>query len=244
MLLQAALNGRFTKSDHPVLPASIEELARDAVSCVAAGARAIHLHPRDPAGRERLDPEIVDEVTTQVRKACKAPVGVTTGAWIEPDLQCRIEFLRAWRAPDYASVNLSEPGATDVMKELIRAGIGIEAGVTTVEDAERLAASGLNEQVIRILIEPAEVGAADAIGLAADIHRALDRLSLTAPRLQHGDGEAAWALLADVVRKGLDTRIGFEDTLYAPNGERATGNAVLVRIARALGAGATASRQA
>jgi len=39
-------------------------------------------------------------------------------------------------------VNLSEPGAPEVMKALIQAGVGIEAGVWTVEDAERLAASG------------------------------------------------------------------------------------------------------
>jgi uncharacterized protein (DUF849 family) len=51
------------------------------------------------------------------------------------------------------------------------------------------------------------------------IHHALDRLGLTAPRLQHGDGEATWVLLADAVHRGISTRIGLEDTLYKPNGE-------------------------
>jgi uncharacterized protein (DUF849 family) len=145
--------------------------------------------------------------------------------------------MRAWRAPDYTSVNLSEPGATEVMRVLIRAGIGIEAGIWTVEDAERLAASGLGGQVTRILVEPVEVGAADAFELIEDIHRALDRLGLTAPRLQHGDGEATWVLLTDAIRRGLDTRVGLEDTLYEPNGERTAGNEALVRAARELGAG-------
>jgi uncharacterized protein (DUF849 family) len=39
------------------------------------------------------------------------------------------------------------------------------------------------------------------------------------------------------VRRGLDTRIGLEDTLSEPNGERTAGNEALVRAARELGAG-------
>jgi uncharacterized protein (DUF849 family) len=237
VMLQAALNGPFTKREHPALAVSVEELARDAAACVAAGARAIHLHPRDSEGRERLDAEVVDEVVTKVRKACEVPVGVTTGAWIEPDLGRRLELVRAWRAPDYTSVNLSEPGATEIMRALIQARIGIEAGIWTVEDAGRLAASGLAGQVTRILVESVEVSAAEALELVEDIHRALDRLGLTAPRLQHGDGEATWALLTDAIHRGLDTRIGLEDTLYEPNGERTAGNEALVRAARKLGAG-------
>lgn len=238
MMLQAALDGPFTKTDHPAMPVSIEELARDATACVAAGARAIHLHPRDSEGRERLDAKVVDEVVVEVRKACGVPVGVTTGAWIEPDFHRRLELVRAWRAPDYTSVNLSEPGAAEFMRVLIQAGIGVEAGVWTVDDAERLAASGLGERVTRILVEPVEVGAAGAVELIEDIHRALDRLGLMVPRLQHGDGEATWVLLTDAIHRGFDTRIGLEDTLYEPNGERTAGNEALVRAARELGAGA------
>jgi len=235
--LQATLNGDLTKAAHVAVPVSVEELVRDAASCVVAGAGAIHLHPRDPKGRERLDAEVVDAVVVQVRNACGVPIGVSTGAWIERDLARRLTLVQAWRAPDYASVNVSEPGAPEVMKALLQAGIGIEAGIWTVEDFERLTASGLGGQVTRILVEPVAVSAADAVGVVEDIHKALDRLGLTAPRLQHGDGEATWVLLTDAIRRGLDTRIGLEDTLYEPNGERTTGNAALVSAARQLGAG-------
>jgi len=238
VLLQAALNGPLTKADHHAVPVSVEELARDAVACVGAGAGAIHLHPRDRTGRERLDAAVVDEVVVKVRDACGVPVGVSTGAWIEPDLDRRLELVRAWSAPDYASVNMSEPGATEMMKVLIESGIGIEAGVWSVEDAGRLARSGLADQITRILIEPVEVSAASAVGLVADIHETLDRYGLTAPRLQHGDGEATWILLADAVHRGIDTRIGLEDTLSEPNGERTSGNEALVRAAWRLRADA------
>lgn len=241
-MLQAALNGDFTKSDHPALPVSVQELARDAVACVAAGAGAIHLHPRDAEGRERLDAAVIDAVVRDVRAACGVPVGVSTGAWIEPDLPRRLALVREWRAPDYASVNLSEPGGVAIMETLLEIGIGIEAGVWTVADAERLGASGLGGRVTRILVEPGEMqvgeSAAAALRLVEEIHRALDRFGLTVPRLQHGDGKVTWVLLADAVRRGIDTRVGLEDTVYEPNGERTTGNEALVRAARALGAGA------
>ena len=124
-------------------------------------------------------------------------------------------------------------------KALLGAGVGIEAGVWSVEDAERLAASDLGGRVTRILVEPVDAAAADAIEVVDGIHRALDRLGLDAPRLQHGDGEATWILVADAVRRGIDTRVGLEDTVHQPSGEPTAGNAALVRAAHELGAGRT-----
>jgi uncharacterized protein (DUF849 family) len=221
--LQAALNGDRTKAEHAATPVSVEELARDAAACVAAGARAIHLHPRDGEGQETLEAGVVDEVVKKVRGACGVPVGTTTSADIEPDPERRLGLVRAWREPDYTSVNLSEAGALELMEALVGIGVGIEAGVWTVEDAERLAASGLGGRVTRILVEPGEL-------------QLLDELGLASPRLQHGDGRVTWVLLRGAVRRGLDTRVGLEDTLHGPNGERTTGNEALVRAARELGA--------
>ena len=243
MGLQAALNGERTKVEHAATPVSVEELARDAAACVAAGARAIHLHPRDGEGQETLEAGVVDEVVKKVRGACGVPVGTTTSADIEPDPERRLGLVRAWREPDYASVNLSEAGALELMEALVGIGIGIEAGVWTVEDAGRLAASGLGGQLTRILVEPTELQlwasgdkAADALGLVEDIHGVLDELGLASSRLQHGDGRITWVLLRDAVRRDLDSRIGLEDTLCGPDGERTTGNEALVRAARELGA--------
>jgi uncharacterized protein (DUF849 family) len=238
VLLQAALNGPFGTDHHPAMPVSAQELARDAAACVAAGAGAIHLHPRGADGAERLDAEVVDTAVVAVREACGVPVGVSTGEWIEPDLGRRLELIGGWSAPDYTSVNLSEDGAAEVMRAVLAAGVGIEAGISTIEDVERLAAAGLGDRLTRILVEPVDVRAADALAVVDEIHGALDRLGLDAPRLQHGDGEATWILLEDSVHRGIDTRIGLEDTVAGPDGERAAGNEALVRAARALGAGA------
>ena len=238
MLIQACLNGALTKTDHRAIPISERELSREASACIAAGAEWVHLHPRDPEGHERLDPEVVDSVSHQVREACGAPVCVSTGAWIEPDIGDRVRMIESWHEPDFATVNLCEDGASDVMAALATAGVGIEAGLWSTDDVELLVASGFATQVERVLIEPVDVSAADAESVVAGIHEALDRHGLSAPRLQHGDGESTWILIRDAIRRGIATRIGFEDTLELPSGDLATSNADLVRAARRLGAGA------
>jgi uncharacterized protein (DUF849 family) len=240
-MLQAALNGPFTKADHPALPVTLAELADDAAACVQAGARAFHVHPRDSRGEERLDAAVVDVVVEAVRGGHGYPVGVSTGAWIEPDIERRVGVVSEWTEPDYASVNLSEDGALEVMQALIQAGIGIEAGVWSVADAEALVDSGLADRTTRVLIEPVEVDRRDAVAVVDAIHRVVDSHGIGVPRLQHGDGEATWILLEDAVARGIDTRIGFEDTVLLPDGARAASNAALVDAAQKLGAGRIAT---
>jgi len=237
-LVQAALNGRITRADHPAAPMTAEDFVRDAIAVAAVGAGAIHLHPRDATGAETVDPAVVNDLVTRAKAASGIPVGITTGEWIEPDLDLRLAAIRGWTAPDYASVNLSEEGAVRVMEALLAAGVGIEAGLATVDDAAILIASGLAGQVTRILVEPwsgEHANDADAVlATAHAIHAALDRAGIEAPRLQHGDGAAAWPLLQDALACGWDTRIGLEDTLVSENGGRAETNAALVKAATIL----------
>ncbi|MGN6031533.1 MAG: 3-keto-5-aminohexanoate cleavage protein [Thermomicrobiales bacterium] len=234
-LIQAALNGRTTRTDHPAAPMTVEDFVRDAGAVAAAGAGAIHLHPRDAAGRETVDPVTVDDLVSRMKAASGLPVGVTTGDWIEPDLELRLAAIRGWTAPDYASVNLSEHGATRVMDALLTAGVGIEAGLATVEDVTILVASGLAARITRILVEPFAAehdnDVAAILATAHAIHAALDRARIAAPRLQHSDGPAAWPLLRDALAHGRETRIGLEDTLVTEDGKRADGNASLVACA-------------
>jgi uncharacterized protein (DUF849 family) len=64
----------------PITPA---ELARSAAAAVAAGAEALHLHPRDADGRESLAAADVGAAVAAVRAACPGTqAGVSTGLWI------------------------------------------------------------------------------------------------------------------------------------------------------------------
>jgi uncharacterized protein (DUF849 family) len=242
MMLQAAVNGGLSKADHPAVPVTGDELIRDVRECLAAGAREFHIHVMDADGNPTLDPGHVDRAAAAARGAGAQAAGVTTVEDIEPDLRRRLALISKWTQPAYSSVNLSEEGAVEVMRALLAAGIGIEAGVWTLRDAETLANCGLADQVTRVLVEPVEVTKASALPLVAAIHEILDWAGVRAPRLQHGDGPATWILIEDAVRRGLDTRVGLEDTLYLPDGSRARSNADLVTAARNLGAGAAGSR--
>jgi uncharacterized protein (DUF849 family) len=162
---------------------------------------------------------------------------VTTGAWIEPDLAHRIALVAQWTEPDYTSVNLSEDGSIELMQALLAAGIGVEAGVWSVADAELLVRSGLTGRLTRVLVEPLGSSPREALAEVAEIHRVLDAAEVAEPRLQHGDGESTWPLIRDAIARGLDTRVGFEDTLLLPDGRPAGSNAELVAAARELGAG-------
>jgi uncharacterized protein (DUF849 family) len=238
MLLQAALNGPHGRDVRPAVPITPDELGRDAAACAEEGAGAIHMHPRDTEGRETLEPQLIEAAVLAVKDAVAIPVGVSTGAWIEPDFDRRLRLISEWRAPDYASVNVSEPGFRDVMRTLLRNGIGIEAGVWSVQDAQRLADSGFAGRLVRVLVEPVDPPVDEAIEMVEAIHAALDAHGISGvPRLQHGDSDSTWVLIADAVRRGVDTRVGLEDCQQLPGDATPGGNVDLVRAARALGAG-------
>jgi uncharacterized protein (DUF849 family) len=237
VLLQACLNGGFTREHHPAMPVSATELAAEAVACERAGAGSLHFHPRDENGRETLAPEVIGRVVEEVKNACTLPICLSTGDWIEPDPTRRAALVGEWRGPDLATVNLIEKGASEVMEALLSAGIGIEAGLWEAADVDRLIATGLTDRVQRVLVETDGRSRVEALRTISDIHAALDANGLSVERLQHGDGEAAWAVLEDSVRRGVGTRIGFEDTVSDPDGNVVASNADLVRIARSFGAG-------
>ncbi len=234
MLLKVCLNGAREPGAHRAVPMSIEECAVDAADCVAAGAAAVHVHPRDSRGRETLDPPLVDTTVVAIREASGVAVGVSTGEWIEPDLTARTMAVHSWTEPDFASVNLSEAGAPEVMAALIDRDIGVEAGIATPGDVDRLVDGGMAEGLLRVLIEPTSRRPAEALATAQAVAAALDAADVQAPRLAHGSGVATWSVLEWATAVGYDLRIGLEDTLVTAGGADAEDNPELVSAAAAL----------
>lgn len=234
MLIQACLNGARRRGEHPSLPLLLDELVRDARACARAGALSLHVHPRDGAGKETLDPGLVDTAAGALRAGSGVPIGVTTGAWIEPDPERRAALVAQWKSPDFASLNLYEDGYESVAWALLDAGIAIEAGIESEADVERLAASGLGDRVLRVLVEVVDEEPEQAARHALELDRALDAIGITAPRLHHGSGNATWAVIAQAGELGRDMRVGLEDVLTLPNGDLAPDNASLVGAAVAV----------
>ncbi|WP_270939001.1 3-keto-5-aminohexanoate cleavage protein, partial [Falsiroseomonas oryzae] len=95
--IQACLNGARARGFHPRLPVTPDALASDAAACIAAGAIALHIHPRDGAGGETLAPEAVGAAVAAVRRAVPGVrVSVSTGDWIEQDDARQIAAIRGW----------------------------------------------------------------------------------------------------------------------------------------------------
>lgn len=236
MIVQACLNGARPASYHACLPLTPADLAADARAAVDAGAAELHLHPRDADGRESLAPDTMDRTLTCLRDALPGTlIGVSTGAWIERDEDRRLACIGAWQIlPDYASVNLSEPGAPAVIERLLRRGIGVEAGLASVADAERLEALGLGARALRMLIEIGEQDAHRAEATAEAIEAVLTRAGLRRPILLHGFDRGVWPMIRRAARHRLSTRVGLEDGCLLPDGNTAADNAVLVSAALQL----------
>src|SRR4051794_466232 len=200
-MLQVTPNGPWGKDVHPEMPVSLSELAADLRACFRAGATGVHLHVRDPAGAETLEPALVNGTCRMVRGlatevGADVEIGLTTGEWIVPDLAERIAMIREWEGVDCATVNLSEPGFESVMATMLAAGVGIDVGLWAPVEFDRLLSSGLLPQAQRVSIElgPGEPYFLDGepSDFAQEVNEALDRAGSTCPRLTHGMYEWTW----------------------------------------------------
>ncbi|NJC73537.1 hypothetical protein HC031_27985 [Planosporangium thailandense] len=233
-MLTACLNGSRRPGEHPAVPLTPAQLAEAGAQAVAAGAHALHVHPRDDRGDETLDARHVDAVVAAVRAAAPGVVtGVTTGAWIAPDPEARLGAVRSWHVlPDVVSVNWHEPGAERVADALLSRGTGVEAGLWDVEAARFFVRGPLAGSCCRILLEPMEPSVSAALGTA---ERMLDLVApLGVPIQLHGCERTTWPVLASAARQGFEVRIGLEDVLLLPDGTPAAGNADLVAAAVAV----------
>jgi len=218
------------------------------VACLNAGADAIHLHVRSTSSdegagseKESLNAEDVTRTLAAVRSVCeqaqiagpKNVIGVTTGAWILPDTNQRLQAVRAWEVlPDFASVNFVEDGAVELANLLLSRGLDVEAGLSDADAAEVFVRSGLAARCIRVLIEPQEQEIERALETVRAIEKLLNKHSAELrplpPTLLHGTEATVWPMMDVAFARGYDIRVGLEDTLVMPDGKLAKDNVELV----------------
>ena len=236
-MLQACLNGARSREDHPKVPLTPEELALDAERVIAAGVQELHVHPRDTQGIETLDAHHIAAALTAIRaKVPGVPVGISTREGIRSDKARGFDQIRGWTVlPDYVSVNLSEDDAGDIIALMIEKGIGVEAGLATVADADRFVTFATAKSCLRVLVEiDFEKDVANALSLAKEIIRILGESRIDLPLLLHGFDETVWPLYSKSVALGIDARLGLEDGLLLPDGRIASDNREIIIAARHL----------
>ena len=229
VLLKACLNGARSHT----APRTPAEVAAEGRAAVAAGAGAIHVHPRGVDGKETLDGRAIAATLDALRAVVDVPIGISTGAWFLPDPHDRLRAIEGWTVlPDFASVNMHEDGSDHIAGLLLDRGVDIEAGLWTGDSAKAFVDAGSAQHCIRALIEPLDQDPAVAHAIVDAVVAALDGIDV--PRLLHGYEATAWEMVRRAGAEGFDTRIGMEDTLVLPDGSPAASNADLVRAALAL----------
>lgn len=245
LILANAPNGATrTKVDHPALPITAAEIARTAAEIAEAGAALIHVHVRDADGRHLLDAEAYRAVTAAIRTEVGERLVV----------QITSEAAGRYAAPEQmAVVRETRPEAVSLaLREIVPDAAAEAAAAAFFAWARR-------ERVLLqiILYEPAEViryaelKARGVFGEGGDFPLfVLGRYSpgqVSAPAdllpflAVAGEGVPLWSICAFGPREnacalaaaalGGHVRVGFENSLLAPDGRPAKSNAAQIRRA-------------
>ena len=243
-----APNGaRRTTADHPAIPVTIPETVATARACFAAGAGAIHLHVRDEAQRHVLDaglyrealaelgaavPDMHFQITTEAvgRYAPEEmrqlaydvmPPGISIGVLeMMPDRQPSPEDVRLYRTLHEAGTRIQHlvffPEEVDVLADLI-----VKAELPR-EDFWCLFVIGHYTGRISHpeLIRPFRDRMA--------AHALVPDWAICAFAEEEHDS------LVEAVAQGGKLRVGFENSLFMPDGSVAPDNAARVTAAKML----------
>ena len=235
-MLQVALNGSRSPEEHPAIPRTPDELAREARASVDAGADVVHVHAYED-GQETFASERCAATVRAIRAACPGiPISQTTALYIAgDDPERRLALVTGWtELPELVTANQGEEGIVELCEHLLHRGVGIEAGLLVVGDAEAFVESGIADRCTRVLIEPLEVDPAAAVAHAEEMEDVLTGAGVKLEQVHHGELIASWAVSERGARRGHGVRTGLEDVTVLPDGTPARDNAELVRYAKQL----------
>ncbi|TML44010.1 MAG: aldolase [Actinobacteria bacterium] len=235
-LLEVALNGHRTPDEHPAIPRTPEELAREARASVEAGAEVLHVHAY-AASEETLAAEPCAAMVRAIREACPGvPISQTTALYIAgDDPERRLALIAGWtELSELVTANQGEEGIIELCEHLLERGVGIEAGLLSLADAEAFVESPIAARCTRVLIEPLDADPEVAVAHAAAMENVVAQAGVTLEQVHHGDLIASWAVSERGARGGHGVRTGLEDTTVMPDGTPAMDNAELVREAKRL----------
>lgn len=243
LILTVAPNGaRRSKSDHPRLPLTASELAREAALCRDAGAAMIHIHVRDRDGRHSLDADAYKSALAAVRREAGAEflVQITTEAVgvYSPEAQMAVV---GEVAPEAVSIAIREILPNPALEPAVARFLAAEAKRGALiqyilYDLHDLAAFDalLDRGIIPVqgasqLFVLGRYASGQA-GVPADLPPLLSRRANALPWsvCAFGSREAACAVTAAAL--GGHARVGFENNLLLPHGAVAPDNAALVGV--------------
>lgn len=236
MLIKIAINGARPKEENKHIPQSLSEIENEVRLLYENGNKIFHIHCYDENGNESLRPKDVNKLVCMIKNISpEILIGISSGDWIEPDLDRRKNYIKEWKnVPDFISVNMIEDNAIEISKLLISKGVKIEAGLNEKKAAKIFVESDLVKDCFRILIEPEPENIDSAIETIDEIEEVLNNYNIEIPRLLHGFNVVSWEILKEAKKRGYDSRIGMEDTIYLENGEKVKSNLELIQYANKI----------
>lgn len=265
ILIMAAPNGaRRTKADHRALPMSISETARCAAQCFEAGASAIHAHVRDGAGTHTLDAGLYSELIAAIAREAGSElvVQITTEALGRYSPAEQQSVVRAVR-PQAVSVALremipntaAERSAADLYQFCAHEGIAVQHILYAPEEIAWLA--NLQQRgiipdgppstlfVLGRYSADQESTPADLIAFMEARRKQTDLALSNFMVCAFGKGELP--SLATAIAFGGHARVGFENSLWRPDGcvrvDNAEGVSEIAQIAQLLACSRTDREQ-
>ena len=86
VIITVAVNGGMQQDrDGAVIPKQPEEIAAAAYACWKAGAAVVHVHARDPQGKNSGDPAIYSAIVKAIRDRCPILIQTTNGIGVRRD---------------------------------------------------------------------------------------------------------------------------------------------------------------
>ncbi len=243
LIVAVAPNGaRKTRQDHPAIPLSAEETAREAAACREAGAAMIHLHVRDADLRHSLDAAAYREAIAAVRREAgdRLIVQMTTESVGIYGPQEQMAAVREVR-PEAVSLALREicPNedslveAAPFLEWMAAERIMPQYIIYSLEDLARFAdlrgrgvVPGERPFLIYVLGRYTEGQVSTPGDLLPFLDAAKEMSGHEWAICAFGRREAACALTAAAL--GGHVRVGFENNMYLANGDLAPDNAALV----------------
>ena len=250
-IVTAALTGATTsKAQHPGIPHTPEEIAREARKAAEAGAAQVHIHAKTDDGEPTFDDGVAAEIRERVRERSDVIVNFSTGAF-GPSVAERTSYLRAGQ-PEVAALNMGsmnyakfdaerdefvfeevfENSFADIAafaETMRKAGIKPELecfDAGHVRNARPLVERGDLEEPLHFSLVMGVLGGIE--GTPAALLEQVRRLPDDATWQVIGVGQAQWPLVSTAAAMGGNVRVGLEDNFYLPDGDRASDNADLV----------------
>lgn len=107
VIISCAVTGSIhTPTMSPSLPVTPDEIAKQSIEAVQAGAAIVHLHARNPAtGAPTGDPAIFGEFVPVIEKGTKAVINITTGGGPRMSIEDRLRAAVHFK-PELCSLNM------------------------------------------------------------------------------------------------------------------------------------------